>query len=93
MSQSDLKFRIALGNYKIFYTADTEDYFHRVARGEQEDDAREKTWLEGARKRLDEFVASKLEEHDEEPAEGAAGDAEPADVAAAAAPAAQVAAE
>ncbi|KLT42069.1 hypothetical protein CC85DRAFT_285843 [Cutaneotrichosporon oleaginosum] len=76
---SGLKFRVALGNYRLFYVPGTEDYFHRAS-GEEEEPNHD-----AAKKRLDEWVQSKLDEPEDEE------EAEPADVAAAAAaPAAQV---
>ncbi|GMK60011.1 hypothetical protein CspeluHIS016_0902280 [Cutaneotrichosporon spelunceum] len=63
VENSGLKFRVALGNYRIFYIPGTEDYFHRI-RPEEEEPS-----YEGAKKRLDEWVQSKLDEpeDDEEP--------------------------
>lgn len=78
VESSGLKFRVALGNYRIFYIPGTEDYFHRV--GEEDDEPAN----DAAKKRLDEWVQSKLDEPEDD------DEVEPADVAAAAAPAAQV---
>jgi paired amphipathic helix protein Sin3a len=93
VENSDLKFRVALGNYRIFYEKQTEDYFHRVGHEEADeaDDAANEAngpsydpIYDAAKKRLDDWVQSKLDEPEDEE------DVEPADVAAAAAPAAQV---
>lgn len=94
-SKSELHFRVALGNYRFFYTPGTEDYFHRVRGVTRDDDRRERAYFQRALKRLDEFVDSKVDEPEEDAAEDAAasageGEVEPPEVAAAAAPAAQV---
>lgn len=75
-SKSELQFRVALGNYRIFYSPNTEDVFYRQ-RSEgtvREDDAREKQYLEGATKRLVDWVNKTIEEP-EPAAEGAEDEA------------------
>ncbi|WVR05681.1 hypothetical protein IAU60_002703 [Kwoniella sp. DSM 27419] len=53
-----MEIKIALGNYRMFFTPATEDYFHhhRSKAECDESDAREAKYLEEAKKRLDKFV-------------------------------------
>lgn len=90
-TNSGLQFRVALGNYRLFYTPGTEDYFHRKrpAALVEAMDAHEKRFVEAASKRLDEWVNKAEAEAEDEGAEEAAAVA--AEGAAADAPAAAVA--
>jgi paired amphipathic helix protein Sin3a len=56
--ESGLTIKIALGNYRIFYTPETEEYIHRRRSGAEIEvmEARETKAAEGAKKRLDDFV-------------------------------------
>lgn len=67
--QSGLKFRVAIKNYRIFYTPGTEDYFHRI-RSEEEDtelEAKEKTYYERAKGRLEAWIDKSANVDDEVP--------------------------
>lgn len=87
-TNSGLQFRVALGNYRLFYTPGTEDFFHRRRPATElaAQDAQEKRFIEAAAKRLDEWV-SKAEVEQEDEAEEPAAAAAAVDAAAAAAPA------
>ncbi|WRT65870.1 uncharacterized protein IL334_002821 [Kwoniella shivajii] len=58
VTKDGMEIKIALGNYRMFFTPDTEDYFHlkRSATEVIDTDAKEKAYLMGAKKRLDEWV-------------------------------------
>lgn len=58
-TKSGLEIKIALGNYRMFFTPGTEDYFHRFAKQTQatSDDTQS---AEQGKKKLEEFVNSKL---------------------------------
>jgi len=63
-TKSGLEIKIALGNYRMFFTPGTEDYFHRQSRSTRaqiaESDAKDESNREEATKKLDEFVQAKL---------------------------------
>jgi len=60
-----LEIKIALGNYRMFFTPGTEDYFHRQTRLTPaqiaEADAKDETAIKEASAKLDEFVKGKLQ--------------------------------
>lgn len=78
-THSGLQFRVAFGNYHLFYQPGTEDYFHRARPQAEEDelDAQENRFFDAAKKRLEDWI-NKPAEGDEDEAQDAAVDAEPA---------------
>lgn len=54
-TRADLQLRIALGNYRIFYQPETEDYYHTFVSEQEveESDKLEDKALEGAKKRVE----------------------------------------
>lgn len=77
-TKSGLEIKIALGNYRMFFTPGTEDYFHRYTK----DISAESSEAEAAerdRKKLDDFVSAKLglNEMDVDPAVAPAATAAP----------------
>ncbi|WOO83690.1 Paired amphipathic helix protein pst1 [Vanrija pseudolonga] len=78
-THSGLQFRVASGNYHLFYQPGTEDYFHRARPQAEEDelDAQENRFFDAAKKRLEDWI-NKPAEGDEDEAQDAAVDAEPA---------------
>ena len=60
-TKSGLEIKIALGNYRMFYTPDTEDYFHRKRTSAElvDQDTKETEEAAAAKKRLEEWVGKK----------------------------------
>ncbi|WVW80329.1 hypothetical protein I302_102309 [Kwoniella bestiolae CBS 10118] len=58
ITKDGMEIKIALGNYRMFFTPDTEDYFHLIRKSDEitENEKKETAYLEGAKKRLDEWV-------------------------------------
>ncbi|WWC60485.1 uncharacterized protein I303_103058 [Kwoniella dejecticola CBS 10117] len=58
ITKDGMEIKVALGNYRMFFTPDTEDYFHLIRKSDEivESDKQEKKYIEGAQKRLDEWV-------------------------------------
>lgn len=71
-TSSELSFRVALGNYRIFYQPNTEDYYHRVRSADEIKAAEEgeARYLATATEKLDKWIAQNLA--DAEAAEAAA---------------------
>ncbi|WVQ97064.1 hypothetical protein IAU59_004174 [Kwoniella sp. CBS 9459] len=57
-TKDGMEIKIALGNYRMFFTPDTEDYFHykRSSAEIKQSDDMEKAYLEAAGKRLNAFI-------------------------------------
>lgn len=55
---SDLAIKVALGNYRMFYIQDTEDYFHRQRSQAENDELnkREEVAAAGAKERLEKWL-------------------------------------
>ncbi|OCF56596.1 paired amphipathic helix protein Sin3a [Kwoniella mangroviensis CBS 10435] len=62
ITKDGIEIKIALGNYRMFFTPDTEDYFHLIRNSTEinETEQKEKTYLEGAKKRLDDWLENSL---------------------------------
>ncbi|WWC68464.1 uncharacterized protein I206_102392 [Kwoniella pini CBS 10737] len=62
ITKDGMEIKIALGNYRMFFTPDTEDYFHLIRKPDEiaELNKKEETYLEGAKKRLDDWVEKKF---------------------------------
>ena len=58
-TRSGLEIKIALGNYRMFYTPGTEDFFHRYL-DSIEDEGSEKKQAEKDLQKVQAFVKSKL---------------------------------
>jgi paired amphipathic helix protein Sin3a len=62
-TKSGLEIKIALGNYRMFFTPGTEDYFHRFSKDAKDTAATSTSESEAAeqgKKKLEEFVNAKL---------------------------------
>ena len=62
-TKSGLEIKIALGNYRMFFTPGTEDYFHRFSKDVKDaatTSASETEAAEQGKKKLNDFVNSKL---------------------------------
>ena len=79
-TRSGLEIKVALGNYRMFFTPETEDYFHRNRTPAEmvESDLKEEAMTEVAKKRLDEFVARKMAKTEEQGEEEEGTKEEPA---------------
>nr|XP_031858732.1 uncharacterized protein CI109_005826 [Kwoniella shandongensis]KAA5525804.1 hypothetical protein CI109_005826 [Kwoniella shandongensis] len=61
-TKDGMDIKIALGNYRMFFTPETEDYFHhkRTPAEQVELNLKEESYLESAKRRLEEYVESKF---------------------------------